>query len=262
MPGSESRIDNGAIGSVSDHPLRKGLPTVVLSAAAGLFTLFGTLLGAYFQGNQNLALEREKAQNEVIIKVIETGDTEKAKKNLLFLIAAGLIKDPDGKIARAAADPKTAPVLPAPSLPTLDLGYRVPASPRNISEIIISDTQSSDVEAELAGLSQFHVSYHYLITESGETRRLVDESLIAFHTTGHNDSSIGIGLMHVHGHPYSADQRSALVRLLADIAGRNSIRLDRIYAKSTVDPHKVTDLAPEMDAVRKEVDAKRAGAGG
>jgi N-acetyl-anhydromuramyl-L-alanine amidase AmpD len=207
-------------------------------------------------------LEREKAQNEIIIKVIETGDTESAKKNLLFLIAAGLVKDPDRKIAEAATNPETSPVLPSVALPTLDLGYRVPKLPRKISEVIISDTQTPNFASTLAGLSNVKVSYHYLIEESGTTHRLVDEALVAFHTSGHNDNSIGIGLIHSRGQPYPEAQIDALNILLADVVKRNAISLDKILPKSAVDSRKTTDVAPKIDEIRKIIEAKNDGVTG
>jgi hypothetical protein len=56
--------------------------------------------------------------------MVETGKIENAMQNLLFLVKAGLIQDPEGKIAALASNPKTAPVLPARP-DTTELGTKV-----------------------------------------------------------------------------------------------------------------------------------------
>lgn len=64
-----------------------------------------------FQANSQL--ERQKFESSLILQVIATGNDEAAQRNLHFLIDAGLLSDPSGKIKDAAN--QLAPVLPAPS---------------------------------------------------------------------------------------------------------------------------------------------------
>ena len=97
--------------------------TTVLVAFVGLI---GTGVGALAQGWFNRQLERDKFEfnkqierqkNEanLVLKVVETGDLENAQRNLLFLVKAGFIEDPGGRIAALANNPNTAPVLPKAS---------------------------------------------------------------------------------------------------------------------------------------------------
>lgn len=59
-----------------------------------------------------MKLERQKFQSELILKAIETGNSEAATKNLLFLLRLGFIEDPTGRIGQLQNNPQDAPVLP------------------------------------------------------------------------------------------------------------------------------------------------------
>jgi hypothetical protein len=71
-------------------------------------------VGAYIQGRSQLDIERLKFESSVILKAIETGDREESRKNLAFVLQAGLIKDPGHKIAALIEHADNIPVLPAP----------------------------------------------------------------------------------------------------------------------------------------------------
>src|SRR5262249_9885698 len=58
-------------------------------------------------------LERQKFESSLILQVIATGDQETALKNLKFLVSAGFLPDPEGKIKELAERPADTPVLPA-----------------------------------------------------------------------------------------------------------------------------------------------------
>jgi hypothetical protein len=83
----------------------------VRPASAAFLALFITVVGYFIQSYLNRQLEREKLRGQLIVKAIETGNQESAKRNLLFLIKTGLITDDTGKIG--ALTPADAPVLPA-----------------------------------------------------------------------------------------------------------------------------------------------------
>ena len=136
-------------------------------------------------------------------------------------------------------------------------GYKEVGGNRNISEIIILDTQSDDVNKEITGLKEYGVAYHYLIDRSGEVRRLVDESDIAFHTQGRNASSIAIGLIHVWGTTYTERQLAQLENLLADIVDRYHIDVENIFTGAQVSSKK-SDLTPLLKKVRQTVSKKLA----
>jgi len=98
-------------------------PGVWVPILTGILTVLTAVITVYLTGRANLRLEHEKFQasselesqkfkSDVILQVIATGDHKDAQRNLHFLIDAGLLPDPSGRI-KAAADQLT-PVLPAP----------------------------------------------------------------------------------------------------------------------------------------------------
>jgi len=66
------------------------LIAIVLSA---VFALLGTGLGAWLQGQSNIKLEKQKFEADLILKMLETNDQDKAVLNLEFLIKTGLIEN-------------------------------------------------------------------------------------------------------------------------------------------------------------------------
>ncbi|HYX30884.1 MAG TPA: hypothetical protein VE863_20265 [Pyrinomonadaceae bacterium] len=58
-------------------------------------------------------LERQKFESSLILQSIATGEQETAQKNLEFLVNAGFLPDPEGKIKELAKRPADTPVLPA-----------------------------------------------------------------------------------------------------------------------------------------------------
>lgn len=109
-----------------------GLSPLVTAIIAGAISVMGGVIANYYQGKNNLALERykfdaneklerQKQTHELVLKMIGTGEANQAAKNLLFLVNAGFIEDKEGKIAALAKDPETIPVLPTlntPGMPT------------------------------------------------------------------------------------------------------------------------------------------------
>jgi len=135
----------------------------------------------------------------------------------------------------------------------VDIGYKEPTVPRTIKEIIITDTQSRNIESEIRGLKKSRVAYHYLIGPYGEIKLLVEESNVAYHTKGRNENSIGIGLIHVSGEKYSSLQLDSLISLLVDIVNRHNVRLSMIRASSQVDPKKKSDFPSILDDIQEQV---------
>lgn len=58
-------------------------------------------------------LERRKFESSLILQAISTGKQRTAQKNLEFLVSAGFLPDPEGKIKALATRPADTPVLPA-----------------------------------------------------------------------------------------------------------------------------------------------------
>ncbi len=102
-----------------------------------------TVITVYFTGRANLALEREKFdssskleqqkveitsklerqkfESNLILQAIATGKRGIAQKNLEFLVSAGFLPDPEGKIKELAQRPSDTPVLPARSVPSTEM---------------------------------------------------------------------------------------------------------------------------------------------
>lgn len=113
----------------------QGADPLLLAVIAGIFTLAGNMFLAAYNSHatieqektkaehalrqeekkakDDLELEREKAKATLILQAVSTNDSDAARRNLLFFLDGGLIKDDGGKI-RAALD-KYAPVLPSAS---------------------------------------------------------------------------------------------------------------------------------------------------
>jgi len=140
------------------------------------------------------------------------------------------------------------------------INYGVPTQPREIREVIISDTQTRSAEQTIAALRQLREktpgagSYHYLIDKEGQLTKLVDESLIAFSARQRSGTAIAIGLVHVSGEQYPDKQISALTDLLADIAQRYHLEPAVLKPKSELDPSRSSsDLPALMPAIRETI---------
>ena len=105
------------------------------------------------------------------------------------------------------------------------------------------------------------VSCHYLISETGEVLRLVDEKMRAWHAGAGqwgdvadvNSRSIGIELANRGDHPFAAPQMAALEALLAGILDRRSIPPERVIGHSDMAPERKRDPGPKFDWKRLAV---------
>lgn len=136
--------------------------------------------------------------------------------------------------------------------------FRVPNSPRRITDIIVHTTESSDAVALhiFSGLDNPRgISIHYLILRDGKVLNLVDEANIAFHAHSYNETSIGIEISHlVMEGPLPDVQRQALISLLAGIAKRHAIPIAHVVGHREINPG--TTACPEgidMAAIRNEL---------
>jgi N-acetylmuramoyl-L-alanine amidase len=99
------------------------------------------------------------------------------------------------------------------------------------------------------------VSAHYLISEAGEVRALVDEDMRAWHAGAGewagagdvNSRSIGIELSNTGLAPFAAAQMDALERLLLGILARWSIRPEGIIGHSDMAPGRKIDPGRRFD---------------
>ena len=129
-------------------------------------------------------------------------------------------------------------------------GARPLAHVRKVSRIIVRDSQQEDLALELRGLEHSRVSYHYLIDQSGGLHRLKNENDVAFHSTGANPDSIGIGVLHVSGKgDYTPAQVESLTSLIRDIAKRRGIDAAHVLSASDIDARRRSDF----DQIRQRV---------
>jgi N-acetylmuramoyl-L-alanine amidase len=99
------------------------------------------------------------------------------------------------------------------------------------------------------------VSAHYLISEAGEVRALVEENMRAWHAGAGewagagdvNSRSIGIELSNTGLAPFAAAQMDALERLLPGILGRWSIRPEGVIGHSDMAPGRKIDPGRRFD---------------
>jgi|ERR1700733_3326738 len=86
---------------------------VFLGLLAATVALSGNIYATWSQGKTAERQAHVKAQSDLIVEAIKTGDPKRAAKNLLFLVSLGLLDDPDGKMKAALSHPDDIPVLPA-----------------------------------------------------------------------------------------------------------------------------------------------------
>lgn len=99
------------------------------------------------------------------------------------------------------------------------------------------------------------VSAHYLISETGEVRALVDEAMRAWHAGAGewagqgdvNSRSIGIELANTGSTPFAAAQMDALEALLPGVFERWSIRPEGVIAHSDMAPGRKIDPGARFD---------------
>jgi hypothetical protein len=87
---------------------------IVIGLFATALTLAGNIIVTRLNNTNTLALERQRAQSNLILEAIKTGNnTDAACKNLTFFADLGLIDDPHQAIHnRCASAPKGPPSLP------------------------------------------------------------------------------------------------------------------------------------------------------
>jgi hypothetical protein len=120
-------------------------PTVIglIAAASGLF---GNLFVAYFSSVNSQRIERFKAQSNLIVQAVGTGDQKSACRNLISFIRLGLLEDPEGRLGKCESDLNAIPVLPSGSTytPILDTPSAVAMAPV-VSAVAHGDDYHYDV---------------------------------------------------------------------------------------------------------------------
>jgi hypothetical protein len=69
-----------------------------------LVGFFGTFAATYLKGWSDLELTRQRYDSELVLKAV-VADAKQTRENIRFLLESGLLKDADGKLAKAVANP-------------------------------------------------------------------------------------------------------------------------------------------------------------
>jgi hypothetical protein len=115
---AEFRLRKKQAGFFHNYQLLIGLIAAALALCGNLIATSRQAQSAEHQAaSQAQTAERQahvKAQSDLVIEAIKTGDPKRAARNLQFLITLGLLDDPGGKMqAVLSQHPDQAPVLPA-----------------------------------------------------------------------------------------------------------------------------------------------------
>ncbi|HEY1928286.1 MAG TPA: hypothetical protein VGG92_12545 [Caulobacteraceae bacterium] len=91
-------------------------PIIVAILAAFAAGLLNAVV-AFVNGKMQRGLEAQKAESDRILETIKTGDLDSARRNLGFLLDAGLVGEETGirVAAYLRANPNSGPVLPSPN---------------------------------------------------------------------------------------------------------------------------------------------------
>jgi hypothetical protein len=139
-------------------------PTVIglVAAASGLF---GNLFVAFFSNMNSQRIEQFKAQSNLIVQAVGTGDQKSACRNLISFIRLGLLEDPQGRLGRCETDLNTIPVLPSGSTytPLLDTPSAVAMAPV-VNAVAQGDSYHYDVSFTVPALGLLAANPINLIT--------------------------------------------------------------------------------------------------
>jgi N-acetylmuramoyl-L-alanine amidase len=131
-------------------------------------------------------------------------------------------------------------------------------SPRHksITAIILHDTASNSAESALNWMTDkmSGVSCHYLVARDARIWRLVPDEEKAWHAGESvlfgekdcNEFSIGIEIEDMTNDPYPEVQLEILINLVADLAKKYGIPLNRIVGHQHVAPGRKVDPGPDF----------------
>ena len=99
-------------------------------------------------------IEQFKAQSNLIVQAVGTGDQKSACRNLISFIRLGLLEDPQGRLGKCETDLNAIPVLPSGSTytPVLDAPAAVAMAPV-VNTVMQGDNYHYDVSFTVPPLS-------------------------------------------------------------------------------------------------------------
>jgi trypsin-like peptidase len=140
---------------------------IIVGILAALIGFLGNVIATYFQGENALEIEHQKQQGSLITEAIKTGNPDSAAKNLIFLLEAGLIDDPTGKLRQRISRKEQVPVLPARDAPLPSFGIGQP-----VQNLSTNDQRRKlaaavgEIVTDQGGCTGFLVSANQLLTAS------------------------------------------------------------------------------------------------
>jgi len=159
---------------------------ILVPVWVAILGLVGGMLLTVLQGYFNGQLEKDKAQSSLILKAIETGNVKDSATNLRFLIEAGLLEDPSGKITALLNKPEDVPKLPgshsvesilpgsveATSTDSIEFFCQDPANPQASVQLGIDQNQlpATQGRARLPGLTAGSHSLWWTVDTPSATR--------------------------------------------------------------------------------------------
>jgi hypothetical protein len=131
-----------------------------------------------------------------------------------------------------------------------------PVTKREIRTIIISETETPPTQptvrlADFLSQERPHVGYHFIVDRAGVPYPFADLNDTLFHTRGHNDDSIAIGLEHQEGERFPPAQIAGLTALLKNLTHRFKLSPQDVFSKQEVAPESPRDISRYMNAIRR-----------
>lgn len=118
------------------------------TVTVALVGFLGTFAATYVKGWYDLELTRQKHNADLVLHAVAP-DAKQSRENLRFLLEAGLLRDPDGKLAKAIADPSLSIRLASQASADLQRDFSLSQMETLVDEIKrVSDT-NVDIELRI-----------------------------------------------------------------------------------------------------------------
>jgi hypothetical protein len=142
---------------------------ILATIVVAILGLFSNAYVTYLNSASQLQLETARANTTLIVEAVKTGsaDPKVANRNLQFFIDAGLLKDPDGKIANLVKQGRS-PVLPAQATPAFRNGSRIPEQKDKKIEVLTDDERKVVLVSPLPPVGFHKVAVQALGTGVGQ----------------------------------------------------------------------------------------------
>jgi hypothetical protein len=132
---------------------------VLTTLVVAIIGLFSNAYVTYLNGKNQLELETIRATNTLIVEAVKTGSADQtvANRNLQFFLDAGLLKDPDKKIANLVKQGKT-PVIAVQSSPSFGKGTQIPSATPKPIHVEVGDNRTLRLESSVPPIGLHRVT--------------------------------------------------------------------------------------------------------